>query len=254
MGLHKFWPICLSSILFAGVTFKPDPSLNKDDFTAVGKIQVNNAAGSCVIIRDGTWILTAKHVFKDNQGNLIPDPATTQITLGDCCFQVKEVYYHANYDLALCKLNGKFNIETAVISKTNLKEDDIIWATGYGASSASEDPKAIKYNSIYGNFAVISNRVDGAAFDRENIYYTYTPRLDDKAVPGEGIIGMGDSGGGVFAKNNNNFELVGINIGLGGTENNGVLIDGVGFFLPLQYCRTWINDTIIDNTPVPPFE
>lgn len=254
MGLYRFWPICLTSLLSAGVSFKPDPSLNNKDFESVGKIEVLNSAGSCVLIHDGSWVITAKHVFKDSQGNLISNPTKTQITLGDCCFTVKEIYYHPQADLAICKLNQKSNIKPLRINKVALEENQIIWSAGYGVSSVSTDPQLIKFDNTYGKFNVIANRIDGATFDRENIYYIYTPKLDEKAVPGEGIIGLGDSGGGVFAKENGKFTIVGINIGLGGREENGCLIDGIGFFLPLDYYKQWIYEIIVDNSPVPNFE
>lgn len=240
----------IAAVLITSVT-KKNVTTNIKDFKNVGVIENTFAhtAGSMVVINDGSWILTCTHVFKDINGNIAP-LNNFLVSLGEYSGEVEEIYPHPTADIALCKLKKGTGLTGSTLSRKVLGKDTEIWLTGYGFGGEIVGDESVKYNQHFGNFGVCTNKIDDIFTLNKSIVALYSVSVNKNSTEHEGIIGFGDSGGGVFIYNNDKIELVGISMAISGEFiSETTILSPQGLFIPINGLYTWINDTIRKNSP-----
>ena len=196
---------------------------NQSQFNCVGTIIIESRAmGSCVLI-DKDWIITAAHNFETEE-----ELTQMLFVVGDDTVKGKEVYIHPKYekkdvDLALIKLERSLATNPALIYNGNSELDAEASFVGYGVFGTASHPSLDEHNQlkIAGTNMIdqIGGKIAGVMkfekhlllsdFDEPND--TVTNRIgEDKPLPLEYQMNGGDSGGGVFIKENGKWYLVGI--------------------------------------------
>lgn len=238
--------LCLALYLqFGGIIFRPHKHLKPQDFYTTGLVERSDGFyGSCVVIHDGQWILTAAHMV-DN-----PDAFYTVSLpyLDSHDFIIDTIYRHPFEDIALCHLNRPAP-RCAPISFTKLLVGQRFYGAGYGRSSIDPDPNFILFNRNDQNLRIISNKIEHLTNDVENlIVLNDCPHTADYdidcpeslfSVEGEGIVGPGDSGGGIYIYQGRKPYLVGITVSFF-YSNRGLN----GCFVYLSAYQDWINEVL----------
>ncbi len=188
-----------------------------EDFRYVGGILNRNGfTSSSVLIKDGKFAITAKHAVT------IDGCVDGKISdFSDIFFVIREndesslvgvvdIIVHKNLDIAILKLEKKQNFSATIIS--NVDKNEIFYGVGYGKTSSNPFSNPVIFDKYDGKKRFFKNRLiekeDG--FLEFDLSKKETLGLDGGAIPGEGMIGIGDSGGGMFVKREGKLNLVGI--------------------------------------------
>jgi hypothetical protein len=259
------------SLLHArSVTVVPMDPLDKNinEFPYVG--MVNNygfySLGSGIVIGDGTFVITAKHVLSDNgrpDGGIYPVDNYTFDHAGTT-YKVEQVWCHPYSDVAIMKLKGKITSTVKIRNNDNLISSEF-YGVGFGRSSSMPKFDKIEWDLGYGTKRVFKNTFSVADFrkyratkDREEyvekvmLFMVRNPAIEsfERAIPGEGIFGPGDSGGGLFVKNEvtGEMELA--------ASINSILQSGrvFGYGIDLVYIKKWISGIVPDAVALPKIE
>jgi len=237
---------------------------SEKQFDCVGRIYKDtSASGSCVLIGD-RFVLSAAHVFIESDSrpdtidfngqkavayvtynHRVTDVSKLYLKFNGQKFKVKSILLHPYYldsltkgtcDIALLELEKP--IKNINPTKINTAFDELysnVVGVGYGASGPANRPDLVDYNnkkiagenvvdSIGGLEYLSNSTLLFCDFDHPtrkdcNKLGSATPR------PLEYICSGGDSGGGLFRRNNNTWELIGICSG-GGVDINQLMKSG----------------------------
>jgi hypothetical protein len=218
-------------------------------FDCVGQIyQDTTVKGSCVLI-NSRFALSAAHVFIDSEVrndtvqmngesviNFVPvnervsDVHSIFVVINGQKIRAKKMLIHPNYrdsltkgscDLALIELEAPVN--SVSIPKLNTRLDELnsnVTGVGFGASGSADRPDLVGlFNTKIAGENVIDS-IGGPTFSGNGtlLYcdFDHPTRNDCNKMgssdprPLEYISSGGDSGGGLFRKNGNDWELIGI--------------------------------------------
>lgn len=241
----------------ASVTLKPLCKYDKEinDFPFVGKvINVQDlSAGSGVVIGDGSFVLTARHVITHDgsQRGMLLDASNFSFFINEKSYSVEKVYGHDYSDIAILKLNEKIKDTVKIVNS-----DDILGKTfygvGFGKSSSLPSAKEIEWNLPYGDKRIYKNKFHArikqltvnSSFEivEEQTIAFYLEGIKEEIMPGQGIHGPGDSGGGIFILNaDNTFSLVAVITAL--TPKEPI----IGVMADLFSCKKWIESIAPDS-------
>jgi len=243
--LLKLFSLSLIAYLgLGGIIFKPNPNIKTWDFYGVGYVEGPTTCGSCVAIGDGSWIITAAHVLPDYKtahyvaSFIYKDPHE---------YVIDKVIVHPVYDIALCHLNRR-SPQPYEISSKRMPLGTVFYSGGYGRSSRETDIDTIKYEIGPGDLVVFKNIIEESTFDPVSLAELDTYDLscpeESRTLPGEGIIGPGDSGGGNFVYQGTRPILIGISVSMGFTSHWEGHTTRYGGFIPLSEVKDWIDDNL----------
>lgn len=254
-------------------------------FDCVGRIYKDTtASGSCVLISD-RFVLSAAHVFIDSDtrpdtmefngqtivayvtyNHRVTDVTEVYLVFKGQKVKVKSLMLHPNYldsltkgscDLALLELEQPLKIiQPAKLNKSLDELNSDVVGVGFGASGPADRPDLVDthnkkiagenvVDSIGGQLYLGYQTLLFCDFDHPtkkdcNKLGSSTPR------PLEYICSGGDSGGGLFRKNNKDWELIGI------CSGSGVDIEQLmktGYYgQTMEWTRTSVFTKWIDKT------
>lgn len=213
------------SSAYSSVTLVPFNMKDKtvDDFPSVGSLENINSrsCGSGTVIDDGSFVITARHmVTHDGSANgMILDSSNFTFTVAGRVFKIEKVYGHPRGDIAILKLEGKFD-KPSKLHKGNDLLNKVFYGAGFGRSSSTATANRIEWDLPYGTKRIFKNRVDDIISNalvindtliiEAVISFTAHDPCDPKAIEGEGMHGPGDSGGGCFIEQDNELQLIGV--------------------------------------------
>lgn len=202
-------------------------NLKDQAIDTVYKINENCSAVSVDLQKEGNFLLTAKHCVKEKKEGVI-----NQITF-DGVKKVKEtsVYFEVDRtsvdrDLALLKVRDpEFKPKKAKVAEELLvNEGDDVWTVGYPNAWT----RAIT-EGLYNEPQILTPSDIGGT---ETIKFT-------RASPG---ITGGNSGGGLFQKNKDNYELIGTTSMVAGNANH------IGLYVTLEDIRKFLSFSTVKNS------
>lgn len=237
---------------------------SEKQFDCIGRVYKDtSASGSCVLIGD-RFVLSAAHVFIDSDSrpdtidfngqkavayvtynHRVTDVSKLYLEFNGKKFKVKNIKLHPYYQDSLTKGScdiALLELEKPIIditpTKINMAFDELnsnVVGVGYGASGPANRPDLVDFynkkiagenvvDSIGGLELLSKSTLLFCDFDHPtrkdcNKLGSATPR------PLEYICSGGDSGGGLFRKNNNTWELIGVCSG-GGVDINQLMKSG----------------------------
>lgn len=254
-------------------------------FDCVGRIfKDSSESGSCVLIND-RFVLSAAHIFIDsdtrsdtiefngqtaviyvNSNTRVTDISNLYLILNEQKVKVRNLWLHPHYldsltkgscDIALLELEKP--VEDIVPAKLNTAFDELnsnIVGVGYGATGPANRPDLV---NISDKKIAGQNVIDSIGGQMYMGYQTllfcdfdHPTRKDcnklgsSLPMPLEYICAGGDSGGGLFRKNNKVWELIGICSG-GGTDVQQLMKTGY-YGQTMAWTRTSVFAKWIDET------
>jgi hypothetical protein len=229
-------------------------TLGRDQsFDCIGMIyntssDTDRITGSCVLISD-QYVLTAWHVFKYGKDF---DSRQYKMVFGGQRYDIAdyEPYAQQGHDIVLVKLAGKVkNISFAVLDTTQSTPGDTLTMVGYGYQRPSD---MLDHNVGIGIKTAAHNITDSLGGNRVNDVPTKLYADFDGPVPGagvavplEGMINGGDSGGGLFVQRNGQYRLIGIASGSHVTLNSQRGFDGsVSYWAYTPAYYSWIKQSL----------
>ncbi|MFM9888685.1 MAG: S1 family peptidase [Burkholderiales bacterium] len=235
-----------------------DPNDAGSQWGGVGSVRVGNGAFSGVLIAPG-YVLTAQHVV----GASSPSELSFQLNLGasgPTVLKVSEVFLASGFpgfgagsasipanDLAILRLAADAPVGTPSYSigaaPTIGEELRIIGYGEDGASPADAGRKRIGSNLVDRFIPTIG--ASGIVSPAGAYWFDFD--AGPSALPGEGTLGVGDSGGPAFVMRNGAWQLVGINT-FSAQSSAALMLGGGG--LALDGYRAWI-DAVIHPVPEP---
>jgi V8-like Glu-specific endopeptidase len=229
---------------YAAPTDNPNTVTAYSAFDWNGVYNINNSSGVAV---GEHWILTAAHVANDvTDGN---------VKIGNTTYTGVSTYYQDDgADLALIYVANA--IFTSYNITSSLSTSDTLLMVGYGntgtvdTSTTFSDGGSGKGTKRWGTNKAIAlssvgtdENLDGT---NEFTSQDFLMSFNTSDTTYEAGVGIGDSGGGVFVKNGDTWELAGImnsSLSDGSTDYVGAV------FLPTY--STWISDTMAMTTVIP---
>jgi secreted trypsin-like serine protease len=256
---------------------------SEKQFDCVGRVYKDTSeSGSCILIGD-RFVLSAAHVFIDSDfrpdtmdyngqkvisylpyNHRVTDVSKLSLIFKGQKVKIKNVLLHPNYldsltkgscDIALLELEQP--VKNITPAKLNISLDELnsnVVGVGYGASGPADRPDLV---GIYNKKIAGENVVDSIGgqlyLGHETLLFCdfdHPTRKDCNKLgsptprPLEYICAGGDSGGGLFRRKNNNWELIGTCFG-GGVDINQLIKSGY-YGQTMQWTRVsvfakWIN-------------
>lgn len=163
-------------------------------------VKIDNDCSATIIKNDRddkgkytTQLLTAKHCVVDRKNGTMDYPREDKgLRIGNTVFtyQVKKQSYL--YDLALLELRDTTTVfpVAKIADKLAVEEGDLVWAVGY--------PLAATRTVTLGTFNGFQNTTEGTN-DTDGIY-----------IRGSAAMTFGNSGGALFQKDGDTYELIGV--------------------------------------------
>lgn len=209
-------------------------------------------------------------VYNQNEAVLV-NPVDVYVEFGDKAFQVKRLILHPNYlqketkgtcDIAIIELlEPATGIPFPVINDKSDELNSLVYGVGYGASGPANRPDLVaqKNKKIAGQNVIDSiggYELNGtktllfADFDHPTDSTCCNRMGSPIPKPLEFITTGGDSGGGLFRKNNDEWELIGITAG-GGIELEQFMksfyYGQIGSWTRVSALNEWITENINKN-------
>ncbi|MES2478480.1 MAG: trypsin-like serine protease [Bacteroidota bacterium] len=237
----------------------------EQQFDCVGQVfNETTAIGSCVLISDH-FVLSAAHVFMDKHKKGVISAAKLYLVFNGQKVKVKNVILHPYYldaatkgncDIALIELEQAVNgIKPATVNTAFDELNSLIIGVGYGASGPADNPKLVSgYNKKIAGENVIDS-IGGLQYSGSETLllcdFDHPERKDCNKMgspiprPLEYVCSGGDSGGGIFRKNDKNWQLLGICSGGGA---NVIQLLQTGYYgQTMEWTRVsafagWINE------------
>lgn len=236
----------------------------ESQFSAVGLILIDNRPNASAVLIDKSWILTAGHVIIDKNADNI------KFQLGEMVSEIESINIFPGYsesglghggDLALLKLNEPLeNVETAKLYDGTNELGKIGTMVGFGRSGSGAS--IIKNPTLVGTKRAGENSIDsiGGIIDGRKIPdYLLVSDFDHPRVKELNRIGSpipaeleycpvgGDSGGGLFIKEENRWFLVGIFSGFSPKINDDIelgLHGSLMYWIRLTDFNEWVTKTM----------
>jgi hypothetical protein len=207
---------------------------------------VYNYKGSSAVAVGDVWLLTARHVADDG-GN-------GSLTIDEMVYTQQEIVYHPTVDgyapdLALVRydkvLPGYYDLYTGALPLTFEQTPLPVLMVGYGNTGVVYNDYWTRNGSGKGTKRWGSQEIDIALDDEFWMYF------DKGQSDWEAGAGTGDSGGGVFFKDDDDiWKLAGINVAIKSKPGT----SGLGFdrtvAVSMPYYADWVMDTM-DTVPEP---
>jgi len=253
-SLLNFSNIAKSSVTIIPLG-KSDKNIN--DFPFVGKIENKKfyISGSGTVIGDGSFVLTARHVLTNNcsQKGTISDISNFIFEIDDKIFEVEKIYAHEVADLAIIKLKGKADHSAKLSFSTDFIGSEF-YGVGFGQSSDKPNINKIEWNIPYGTKRIYKNTISTKSIDiyiigssvkveKSLFFMLKDPCTLGKiggAISGEGIHGLGDSGGGAFIIEDNELHLFGV------ITSMTIKFPFIGVITDLSLAKDWISSVVAD--------
>ncbi len=218
-------------------------------FDAVGQVYIDTSSvGSSVLISE-KFVLSAAHVFIESDTRLdtvthegqtivvhqpinerLVDISKVSILVKGQKLNIKKITLHPNYldsvsagscDLAILELEIPFNkVKHAHLNWDTDEKNSSVVGVGFGVSGIADKPETVTpLNKKIAGQNVIDSIGGFEYFGKSTLLFAdfdHPTRVDcnklgsSKPEPLEYICGGGDSGGGLFRKKNNRWELIGI--------------------------------------------
>jgi secreted trypsin-like serine protease len=266
-------PLCLLGwLLFFSGIIRDDVDKTKymalakeSQFDCIGKLSRGKKfVGSCVLVTN-KYLLTSAHNFVDN--NQVADITEYSFEFAGKVYKAKRVIVYPAYidpetrkncDIAMAELTESVtDIEPAHPGTTRDELNSDITGVGFGVSGTASKPAELKsaQEKIAGE-----NVIDSlGGFKLNGIPTLMYSDFDSPSTPGcnklgsavakslEYIVSGGDSGGGIFRKKNNKWELVGI---CSGVSLDVSQFQQTGYYGQLMYntrvsaFADWIDSTL----------
>lgn len=199
--------VILSNITYGGTR---DPNTPDSKYVEYGSkykcvVRIKNinkdkmeAFASAVVIKP-TWVLTAAHVVDETTNNVIILDSNDEIEVVEIFIPKEFNDEFGNYDIALCKLNSKINLDFyPELYEKNDEVGKVAGIAGFGVTGTFSSSERISGSVRRAG----SNKID--EIDRQLLICGAS--IQNKTEL-EFIIYHGDSGGGLFI----NQQLAGIN-------------------------------------------
>lgn len=228
-----------------------DPNL----FPYVGGLRNRNGfTSSAVSIYGGKYALTTRHsVTVDGSiSGTISSPTDLFFVVREndtsTLYQVKACYPYDDEDLVLLEMQDILPFGAKISKDQKMSDGDIFYGVGYGLTASKPDEYPPVFDKYEARKKVFKNRMvlddSGITFDLSK---KETLGKDGGAVEGEGMTGLGDSGGGVFVKNGKDIMLVGIleSSTMNSDSDGEVVLKGYAIRVNGE-CLKWI-ETMIKN-------
>ena len=206
------------------------------------------------------WIVTAAHCLLDPNGNEV-EPGDLSVLIGSTSLAnplaapsaVEAIFVHEDYfsvifgsDIALLQLAEPTTTQSTPIHASTIELNDRGFVAGWGALDSADDVDVQTLPLELHGAAV--NMVPG--FDCSQRFADYYDVVNDSqlcaGVPAGGVdTCQGDSGGPLYYIHDNN------ELSLGGITSWGIgcgLAESTGIYTRVSSFRTWIDDTIANET------
>ena len=229
-----------------------DKTIN--DFPYVGGfLNKDGLASSAVVLKGGKFAITAKHSVTidgsiDGEISSISDLFYVIREDGKSTLcKVMSVHPHPELDIAIVELAEPLSFGAK--TRTDVVNGEIFYGVGYGMTSGNSDEYPPKFDKYDAKKKVFRNRLmiegDSLSFDLSK---KETLGQDGGAITGEGMIGMGDSGGGMFVEYHGELFLVGIleSSTMNSDSDGNVFLLGSGVWVNAE-CNKWIESIVEPN-------